>query len=118
MVVAARETQTLHMNEDNLIRFNRVRLESTGAFINSGTGTWSLKGPTGTELGTGSLAYVASSNGKWHGTINKAVVYDVALGGTLVDGDECTLEVTFDNGGGADAFRKVDLIATYHSGED
>lgn len=103
--------QALYINEDNLIRWDRVRLASSGSYVSSGTFTWALKNEAGTSLATGTLSYVASSSGRWQGVIDKLDVDD------LTEGETYYLEITATNGSGADGFRRVQLVARYHGGD-
>lgn len=103
----------LTIGDDNLIRFDKVRLASDGSYINSGSGTWELFDTDGTtSLGSGSFSYVASSNGRWHGTIPSTITED------LVEGSIYKLVIDFDNGSGADAHRVIYYEAGYHGAED
>lgn len=102
-------TQSLFINEDNLIRWDRADLASSGAFVNSGTGTWELLDADGLSLATGSMAYVASSRGRWHGTIDKADT------DSLIEGATYFVGITLANGSGADGFRRVECVAAYNS---
>jgi hypothetical protein len=103
----------LTIGEDNLVRFDKVRLASDGSYINSGSGTWELFDTDGTtSLGTGALSYVTASNGRWHGTIPSTVTDD------LLEGSTYKLVLDFDNGSGADAYRVIYYEAGYHGAED
>lgn len=98
----------LYINEDNLIRWDEAALSSDDSYINAGTGTWALKTAAGTSVGSGSLTYVTSSNGRWHATIDKLTVDDLTEEGTYY------LELTLSNGSGADGFRRFEVVAKYH----
>ena len=102
-------TQILYKNEDNLVRLDLAQLASTDAYVNAGTATWELKDDDDASLATGTLSYVAASDGRWQGAIDKDDVADVTVGGTY------WLEVTIDNGSGAEGFRRIQLIAQYHN---
>lgn len=104
-------TQTILINEDNHIRWEKARKASDNTYVNSGSGTWSLKDSDDVELATGSLSYVASSNGRWHGTISQDDTAD------LTEGTTYFLEVSLTDGAGADAFRRVEVIAGYHGSD-
>lgn len=105
----ATPAQTLYINADNLIRYDRARLASTDAYVNAGTSTWTLRDAALASLATGSLAYVASTNGRWHGAIDKTDT------DTLTEGETYYVDITLDNGSGAEDFRRVECVAAYHS---
>lgn len=85
-----------------LIQMKRMRDESTGDLLTSGTITYALKDSGGTSLGTGSITYV--SPGEFSGTILNAVT------STLVDNTTYYLEITVNSG---QDFRRIPLTATY-----
>lgn len=100
--------QTIHINEDNLIRIDLLRLSSNNNYVNSGTLSWNLKDSDDVSLGTGSLTYVSGTNGRWHGAIPSTVTDG------LTEGAIYYLEVTMANEDGADGFRRLELVAGYH----
>ncbi len=108
-------SQPIYIAEDNAIRMDRVRLSNAGTYMNSGSVTYALKTLVNsvlTTISSGSLAYVAGTHGRWQGAIDRA---DVA---SLAEGDICWLEITLDNGAGADGFRKVECEAQYDAEGD
>ena len=78
------------------------------AYLNAATVTYALKSAAGAAIagGTGSLSYVAASNGNYAATGNKAVTL------LLSDGALYFLEVTIAEGG-RDGFRRLALRALY-----
>lgn len=97
-----------YIDEDNYTLIVGLQLKSTGAYVNSGSGTWELKDANGTVIGSGSAVYVASTNGNWGITIPSTVTSE------LVERARYYLEITLSNGAGADGFRKIGDIAMYH----
>lgn len=102
--------QPLYINEDNLFTWDKAKRRSTGAYINSGTGSWALKDEDGVSLATGSLAYATASNGKWQGTVDKLSTAGLVLGSVYY------VELTLTDGSGADGFRRIECVADYHGG--
>lgn len=98
----------LYINEDNDVFWDRARLASTSAYVNSGSGSYALLDDDGNSIDTGSLAYVTGTHGRWFAAIDKA---DVA---GLTEGATYWLELTLSNGTGADGFRRVECEAQYH----
>ena len=107
----ASSVQSIHINEDNLVQWKRAKLQTNGTFVNSGTGSWSLKDPDGNELATGALSYVTGTNGTWQGTIDQLDVAD------LSEGTPYYLEISLADNLGSDGFRRLQLIARYHGAE-
>lgn len=99
--------RTIYVAQDNLLRADSLRLATTGAYVNSGTVTWQVKTAAGVLLASGSLAYVAASNGRWQGTLDAA---DAAL---LTAGETYYLEIRIGDGAGSDGFRRCQLLAAY-----
>lgn len=83
-----------------------------GSYLNSATVTYSLKDATLTTVsgGTGTLSYVAASNGNYSGTIESTVT------STLTAGEKYYLDITLVSGS-YDDFRRLELYAEYR-GED
>lgn len=103
----------LTIGDDVLVRLDKAKLASDGSYVNSGSGTWELFDTDGTtSLASGSLSYVASSNGRWHGTIPSTITEDLA------EGSIYKLTITFTNGLGADAYRVIYYEAGYHGAEE
>lgn len=105
-------TQPIFVAEDNLVRLDRLRLSSTGAYVNAGTVTYALKDAAGNVVSSGSLAYVAGTHGRWQGAIDRADVAGLTVGAPY------WLDVTIDNGAGADGFRRVECVARYDAEGD
>ena len=104
-------TQPIYIAEDSLFRWDRARHASDGTYVNAGSGVWTLKDSDDMVLATGAMSYVADSDGRWHGTIDAVDAAD------LEEGETYWLEVSLDDGAGADAFRRVELVAQYHGEE-
>lgn len=77
-------------------------------YLNAATVTYALKSAAGTTVtgGTGSLSYIAASNGNYTATGDKAVSV------LLSEGAKYFLEVTAAEGG-RDGFRRLELRAEY-----
>lgn len=95
-------TVTIYRKNDNLIEWTWLSQSSDGSYINDGTvtftlyHTYSLNGSTGVASGTSvhgpiTMAYVASSNGKYQGKLPASVALDLSL--------EYTLEINATAGG-------------------
>ena len=76
------------------------------AYLNSGTCTYQLKSSAGTVVGSGTLSYVAASDGNYRGTIESTVT------ATLTEDSLYYLEITFADSGYND-FRRFQLRAAY-----
>jgi hypothetical protein len=98
----------LRIGEDNTFTWSGAVHTSTGLYVNSGTGSWELKSASNLSLKTGTLSYVAASNGDWRGTLDKV---DAA---GLTEGGRYYLELTLSDGAGADGFRRLTCVAWYH----
>jgi hypothetical protein len=81
----------------------------SGAYFNAGTCTYALKSATGTSLGTGTLSYVAASDGDYYGTIESTVT------AALTEDTPYFLEITFASGTGYEDFRRIPLRAAYRT---
>ncbi len=81
----------IYINCDMDVGYSGANLESTGAYLNAGTCTYALKTNAGVLVpgGTGTLDYVAASNGNYLGTIDSTIT---AL---LSEGSTYRLEITF-----------------------
>lgn len=98
----------LYINEDNLVRWNTAKLGSDDTYINSGSGTWTLRDNDLVELATGSLVYVTSTNGRWQAIIPSTDTED------LVENATYWLDLELTNNNGADGFRRIECVAVYH----
>jgi hypothetical protein len=97
---------TINVNSDNLIRWDRMSLASTGAFVNDAAVTFTVKDASGVVVSgaTGVMSYVAASDGRYEGILESTVI--LILGGTYY------LEVTATSGG-ANGFRRIECVAAY-----
>jgi hypothetical protein len=67
--------EVLAINSDNLVRLDGLTNASSAAYINNATVTYALLDNTGATVTSGSLSYVAASNGRYEGT----VAYTISL---------------------------------------
>lgn len=97
---------TLYVSSDTPIRWDAMTLGEGGAFVNDATVTWALKDAAGAAVSgaTGTMSYVALSNGRYDGVLESTV--------TLIVGATYYLEVTAVSGG-ANGFRRVECVAQY-----
>jgi hypothetical protein len=98
--------EVLAINSDNLVRLDGLTNASTGAYINNATVTYALLDPTGATLASGTLSFVAASNGRYEGTINHTV--------SLTLNAFYTLQISA-VGGGFQIYRQCQCIAKYRS---
>lgn len=82
----------LYIGNDLDLTATGMSIASTGAYLNAATVTWSLTDAEGTEFGTGTLSYVADSDGDYAGVVESTVTSE------LEDGGEYVLTVTFAEG--------------------
>lgn len=61
--------EPIYIGCDHNVTLTGMRDAATGAYLNTGTATWTLKDASGTQISTGSLSYVAASNGNYLGVI-------------------------------------------------
>ena len=112
----AHEKNTLFVQCDNLITHDGAQRKDTLAFLNAGTGSWSIHASeanavAGTpELASGALTYVPSSNGKYRGIFESSQF-------TLVKGTKYWLRTQVSESG-ADDTRIVPSVARYHQYAD
>src|SRR5437660_8893861 len=99
--------EVLAINSDNLVRLDGLTNASTGAYVNNATVTFSVVDAGGSTLiSNSSMSFVASSNGRYEGTIP----YTTSL--TL--NAFYTLQITA-IGSGFRIYRQVNCIAKYRS---
>lgn len=96
----------LYIGSDLDLKLTGMSAAGTGAYFNSATAGWSLADLNGTSVGSGTLDYVAASNGNYAGVIGSDVT------STLNDGDEYVLTITFTEGDYDDE-RVFNLFAAY-----
>jgi hypothetical protein len=101
--------EVLSINSTNLVRLDALTNSSSGSFVNSATVTFSLKDAGGNIVGglSGvSMPYVASSNGRYEGTIPNSTALTLnAL---------YTIEITA-TASSLVLFRRLSCVAKYRS---
>lgn len=105
--------EVLAIGSDNLVRLDALTNASSGAYVNSATVTFTLKDSTGAVFGglSGvSMPYVASSNGRYEGTIAASV------SATMTPNAVFTIEITA-TFAGTTLFRRLSCIAKYRSNQ-
>jgi hypothetical protein len=101
--------EVLAIGSDNLVRLDALTNASSGAYINNATVNFTLLDSKGnTVIGSTSMPYVASSNGRYEGTIPYST--------TLMLNSFYTIQVTA-TGAGLTLFRKLSCIAKYRSNQ-
>lgn len=101
--------KNLFIDENNLIEWDEMTDSSDDSFVNDATVTFDLKTVAGVIVGAAddvAMAYVAASDGKYQGTLTKAIA------ATLAKGDRYILEITA--GGTVEGFRRIECVAVYH----
>jgi hypothetical protein len=98
----------LFIGADMNVYYDGASVASTGSYLNAGTCTYALKNAAGTSVGTGTLSYVASSNGNYRGTIESTVTAN------LSEDAEYFLEITFAETPYND-FRRIAMRAAYRT---
>jgi len=101
----------LYISEDFRITLSGLSYETDAGvttYLNAATVTYALKNAAGAAVagGTGSLSYIAASNGNYVATGDKAVTV------LLSEGVRYYLEVTIAEGS-RDGFRRLELRAEY-----
>jgi hypothetical protein len=101
--------EVLSINSSNLVRLDLLTNASTGTYINNATVTFSLKDASGNIIGglSGvSMSYIASSNGRYEGTVPNST--------TLTLNALYTIEITATSGALV-LFRRLSCVAKYRS---
>jgi len=109
----AEHIKTLKVRSDNVITWDGMTRETTGAAVNDATVTYALLSSAGAALSpavTGTLAYVAASAGDYQGIIESSQV-------TLVSGTTYLLELTATSGAW-NGLRRIKCTAVYHGVEN
>ncbi len=101
----ASDSSTLWIAADHDVFYSDAR-NAAGAYLNSGTCTWELLDSASASVATGTLSYVAASDGDYEGTIPSTVTDD------LTEDSLYYLEITFQDGA-YDDFRRLQLRAAY-----
>ena len=101
----------LYINEDFKVTLTGLSYTTDAGvvtYLNAATVSYALKNAAGTTVtgGTGTLSYIAASNGNYSTTGDKAVTT------LLTDGAKYFLEVTIAEGA-RDGFRRLELRAQY-----
>jgi hypothetical protein len=84
----------IQIRNDADFRIRGFKDKRTGSYLNAATGTWELRTAKyngGSQVSTGSMAYVSSSNGEYVGGIDNAI--------SLTEGTTYWLHVTLAEGG-------------------
>lgn len=90
----------LYLNCDHHVTLTGLSDEDSGSYLNSATVTYAVKNEDGATItgGTGSLSYVAASNGNYLGTIDStALVTNSAV--PLTEFESATVVITITSGG-------------------
>jgi len=103
--------KSIKINADNLIEVDKLRLSADSSYVNDATVAWTLEDSEGESVSYGSLAYVASSDGKYQGTIDDSVL------ASLTDGATYYLTITATQSTKTGRWR-IPLIAKYDEGCD
>lgn len=101
--------EVLSIGSSNLVRLDALTNASSGAFVNGATVTFTLKDAAGSVvsgLSAVSMPYVASSNGRYEGTIPSTAA--LTLNALYM------LEIT-STSGSLVLFRRLSCIAKYRS---
>lgn len=96
----------LYVGADMDIGYSGAVPAAGGSYLTSGTCTWVLKNSAGATVASGSLSYVAASNGNYLGVMESTVT------STLTADDPYTLTITFVQGSYNDE-RVIPLRAAY-----
>lgn len=101
----------IYIGNDTDLKATGMQDENSGTYLNSLTISWSLVDGSGTQVsgGSGTLAYVAASNGNYFGVMDAAVTSLLTLGATY------TLIMTV-TGGGYDRKDYIDHQAIHRTG--
>ena len=101
--------EVLSISSSNLVRLDALTNASSGAYVNSATVSFNLKDAGGAIVGGlsgAAMAYIASSNGRYEGTIPNTT--------TLTLNALYTIEITATLGALV-LFRKLSCVAKYRS---
>jgi hypothetical protein len=102
--------EPIFINADNEVSWTGAT--ANGSYLNSATVTYALKTITGATVsgGTGTLSYVAASNGNYLGTIESTVTT------LLTEGTVYLLQITLSQSSYND-FRQLEVVGTYRENE-
>lgn len=92
--------EPIYLKTDHDVTITGFRVRSSGAYLNAATATYVVKNHQGNQItgGTGSLSYVASSNGNYLGVIESTVLVTDSLV-PLTEFQTCTVEITIAESG-------------------
>jgi len=96
----------IYIGCDNLIKYTGAKDSDSGTYLNTGTCSYTLTDSAGATIGSGTLSYVAASNG------NYEAIVDAVVAALLEDGAIYTLTVTFVQGNYDDK-RQLAVSAAY-----
>lgn len=97
----------LHIGEDNLIEWDEMKNSADDTYVNDASVSFTLKNADDSVVAGASnvsMPYIASSNGKYQGTLEDSVI--------LTRGTRYYLEITAT--GSIDGFRRIACVAVYH----
>jgi hypothetical protein len=101
--------EVISIGSDNLVRLDQLTNASTGAYINNATVNFALKDSNGNLILSGQpMSYVASSNGRYEGTIPNGNTSTMAVNSLW------TVEITASSGA-LILFRRLSCIAKYRA---
>lgn len=99
-------TTPLYIGADHDVTLEGLSAAATATYLNAATVTWNLKDRFNESVTTGTLDYVAASNGNYAGIIQSTIT------SALTPGALYYLEVTSSEGTYQD-FRREQLVAKY-----
>lgn len=97
--------ENLFIGCDKTVTMTGLLDADTGSYLNAATLAWVLTNAAGTIVATGTLAYVAASNGNYKGVIDGATVTSTLTEGAIYTFTLTGIQTTFDDQ------RTVPLIA-------
>jgi hypothetical protein len=101
--------ELISIGSDVMVRLDKLKNASTDAYINSATVSFRLKDADGATIqGPTTMAYIASSDGRYEGVIT------AANSGTLSVNAAYSVEITA-TASGLTLFRKLSCVARYRS---
>ena len=104
-------SEAIYMSADCLVSWEGMQNESTDAYINDATVTFTLKDSAGVAVSGAedvSMTYQSATDGNYHGVLESTV--------TLTESAHYHLELTATSGGIV-GFRRWPVVARYDEGE-
>lgn len=98
----------IYIGADHDVLYSGAVPRSGGSYLNTGSGTWTLKTAAGASVATGTIDYVAASNGNYTG-----VIAGTSITG-LTEGTTYYVEISFADLTFHD-FRRWPVEAAYRS---